>query len=570
MNLRPADRVEPPMPVAVRRRCYRPTGSAMRALSRLLLATTLCVPLAACKHDGAKTTGPGGANVEAPARKPGMPRPYKVPAKPELALHVAAPAQLIDVGAAHVPGVPDARALVRQTLGRYGDFERALGDYVDLDRSWDAALVSGQLVAQIPLTDAGVAQVKGLLADKAPAGKFGAVNLGTTGPGPKLAWLDEQTKLLTLADDERGLATGADVAAAFASKPVFFTTDAAQAQKYGAIVPFQSIAVSGSGTDALDIRIEGVAAEHLARLGDIEAGALTGLVESRHLAAAVTTRYAHADRDVKSIMSRGQRQVDQVPFFVKGNAEDLLRRAGAFLRSWNGSVMVGVGPKQHLYIGLGSDDARKTGLAFNHLMNGVMSNLSLAKTFGVGVPKLRYAKNKSETSGVTISALALEGARKYVPSEYHALLNGDGDLRIAIAFVNRTGAMMIVAGPGCVSAMQNWIEDIKTATPAADSRGDYLASSVALDANVVRTLLAGTMRPEQLLQLDAGRAPSTVVVRRKDADFDIAIRGPKLTGAPPAPSSTPTRTNTKPAAPTRAKKSFSPTPSRAPARKPIR
>ncbi len=552
----------------------------MRALSRLLLATTLCVPLAACKHDGAKTTGPGGATVEAPARKPGMPRPYNVPADPELALHVAAPAQMIDVGAAHVPGAPDARALLRQTLGRYGDFERALADDVDLQRSWDAAVVSGQLVAQIPLTDAGVAHVKALLAPKAPAGKFGAVNLGTTGPGPKLAWLDEQTKLLTLADDERGLATGADVAAAFASKPVFFTTNAAQAQKYGAIVPFASIEVSGTGTDALDIHIEGVAAEHLAKMGDIEAGALTGLIESRHIAAGVTTRYAHADREVKAIMSRGQRQVDQVPFFVKGNAEDLLRRGGAFLRSWNGSVMVGVGPKQHLYIGLGSDDARKTGLAFNHLMTGVMSNLSLAKTFGVGVPKLRYAKNKSETSGVTISAVALEGARKYVPPEYHALLNGEGDLRMAIAFVNRTGAMMIVIGPGCVSAMQDWIEDIKTATPAADSRGDYVAGTVALDANVVRTLLSGSMRPEQLLQLDAGRAPTKVVVRRKDADFDIAISGPKLTGTPPPSTTptrtstkpaTPTRTDTKPAAPTRANKSFAPSSSRTPTtRKPIR
>ena len=132
------------------------------------------------------------------------------------------------------------------------------------------------------------------------------------------------------------------------------------------------------------------------------------------------------------------------------NAEDLLRRGGAFLRSWNGSVMAGVGPKQHLYIGLGTDDARKTAGAFHHLMSGVMSNLSLAKTFGVGVPKLRYAKKKAEASGVTISVIALEGARKYVPAEYHSLLNGQGELRIAIAFVNRTGSMMMVAGPGCV------------------------------------------------------------------------------------------------------------------------
>jgi hypothetical protein len=501
-----------------------------------------------------------------------MPRPYAVPAKPDLALHVQAPAEMIDAMAAHVPGAPGARSLVSQTIGRFGPFETALATHVDLGRPWDAAWVQDQLIVQIPIAPGSAGQVQQLLSDKAPVGKFGAVDLGRgTAPGPKLAWFDADTTMLTLADDERGLATGRDVATALAGDPAFFATTAAQARKYGAAVAFERLELSGTGTDSLDLHIDGVSPEQLAQLDFLRDGALTGLLESAQIAAGVSSRYANYDREVKSLLAQGKRAVDGAPFFVKGNAEDLLRRSGAVLRSWNGRVMVGVGPERHLLLGLGTEDPKKTEGAFYHLMNGVMSNLSLAKSVGVGVPKLRWKKDKAVAAGQQISVIALEQARKYVPAEYQTLLNEAGELRVAFAFAPRTGAMMIAAGPGCVAVMDTWLVQSKGATSASDSQADFVAATMAVDATTVRTVLQqGLLQPSNLLTLDAGRAPTKVVVRRKDAAFDIALRGPKLTGQPPAssPSRTAARPATKPAArpaaPTRTSKSFGRTGTRKP------
>jgi hypothetical protein len=498
-------------------------------LPRLLLLASLgTLPLVGCKQTGPGAHGPQRSDIEAPARKPGMPRPYRVPSNLELALHLAAPADVLDVAAAHVPGTPSARGLVALTLGRSGEVERALSGHVDPTRPWDAAWVEGQLVAQLPIAPESASAIEGLLAGKPPVGKFGAVRIATAGDGPKLAWFDRDTNMLTLADDERGLATGRDVAIALSQQPVYFVATASQAQRFGLTVPFARIEVSGTGSDSLDVVMDGVAPEHLARLSEIRDGALTGLVEAPQIAAGATTRYAHADRDVKSLMSRGQRMVDGVPFFVRGNADDLLRRTGSVVRSWNGRVMVGVGPKQHVLLGLGTNDPAKTGSSFYYLMAGITSNLSLAKNFGVSVPRVRWAKEKTRVDGHVVSVVALEQANKHVPAEYHSLIDSRGDLRIAMAFPPRSGAAMIVAGPSADAVLGKWLQQTKGATPASDSTGDLAATTFALDAKTVRMILGGDPAPTDLLRLDARRAPTKTVITRRDDRITLAVRGPQL------------------------------------------
>jgi hypothetical protein len=522
----------------------------MRAPSKLLLvaAMSIAAVLPSCKTtSGGGATGPGGVTSPQPERKAGMPRPYKLDAKPELAVHIAAPTEMVDVLAAHVPGMLDARGLVSQTIGKLGDFESRLAAHVDVARSWDAAWVSGQLVVQLPIQKQSVAAVQQLLASKRAVGRFGAVDLGRGAlPGPKLAWLDKDTATLTLADDERGLATGREIAGTYGKKPLVFMIDAAQAKKYSSDVPFTRMEVVGSGSDDLEVSLQGVPPDRLARLSSLGNGALTGLLEAEQIAAGASSRYVHYDRDVKSLLAQGKRAVDDLPFFVRGNGEDLLRRFGSVARSWNGRTMVGTGPSRHVLLGLGTDDSKKAAGALYHLMNGITSNLSLAKSFGVSVPRLRWKKDKGSAGGASISVIALEQAKKQVPAEYHALLDERGDLRIAVAFPPGRGAAMLVVGPQCDEVLGRWVEETKSATPPTKSTADFVAATLALDATTIRKLLSESSPPSLALGLNAERPPTKVVVRRDGSDVKIALSGPKLEGKPPQIAGDPRPVRTSP------------------------
>lgn len=538
----------------------------MRARTSIILAAamSLAVLLPSCKTTpSARGDGPTRVSQPQPKRVAGMPRPYRLEAKPELAVHIAAPTEMVDVLAAHVPGMLDARGLVAQTIGKLGDFESKLATHVDVARPWDAAWVSGQLVVQLPIQTQSVASVQQLLAGKRSVGRFGAVDLGRGAlPGPKLAWLDRDTATLTLADDERGLATGRELAGAYGKKPLMFVIDAAQAKKYASDVPFTRLELAGTGSDDLEVSLQGVPPDRLARLSALGNGALTGLLEAGQIAAGASSRYVHYDRDVKSLLAKGKRAVDDLPFFVRGNGEDLLRRFGSVARSWNGRTMVGTGPSRHVLLGLGTDDPAKSAGALYHLMAGITSNLSMAKSFGVSVPRVRWKKDKRSVGGVLISVIALEQARKQVPAEYHALLDERGDLRIALAFPPKNGAAMVVLGPQSDEVLGRWIQETRSATPPASSASDFVAATLALDAVTIRKLLTQSAPPSLALGLSAERPPTKVVVRRDGNDVKIALSGPKLQGEVPQIAGEPRPVRT---SPTRTA-----TGSRSPKRAPVR
>ena len=541
----------------------------MRARHSILLAAamSLAVLLPSCKTTSSGgATGPGGSvSQPQPKRVAGMPRPYRLEANPELAVHIAAPTEMVDVLAAHVPGMLDARGLVSQTIGKLGDFESKLASHVDVARPWDAAWVSGQLVVQLPIQKARVGAVQQLLAGKRSVGRFGAVDLGRGAlPGPKLAWLDPDTATITLADDERGLATGREIAGTYGKKPLVFMIDAAQAKKYSPDVPFTRLEAVGSGSEDLDVTMQGVPPDRLARLSALGNGALTGLLEAEQIAAGASSKYVHYDRDVKSLMAKGKRAVDDLPFFVRGNGEDLLRRLGSVVRSWNGRTMVGTGPSRHVLLGLGTDDPSKTAGAVYHLMAGITSNLSMAKSFGVSVPRVRWKKDKGSAGGVTISVIALEQAKKQVPSEYHALLDERGDLRIALAFPPGSGAAMLVVGPQSDVVLGRWVEQTRSATPPSKSASDFVSATLALDAGTIRKLLSESAPPSLALGLSAERAPTKVVVRRDGNDVKIALRGPKLQGKPPQIAGEPRRVPTSPTRTAGGARGRRPAPTRSP------
>ncbi|MFO0634599.1 MAG: hypothetical protein U0168_17285 [Nannocystaceae bacterium] len=505
----------------------------MRRSPRLLLSLLLLAPVA-CKHDpkpGATTPGTGGVHGrqrEAPP-PPSMPRPYSLAAKPAFASHVAAPAPALAALGQTLGLGNDPRAVLRELLGAVGlSFERQLVDDLDLARPWSAALVEGQLVVQVPIERVRLAEVQALLRGKKAVGKFGAVELPReaiemTPPPPKLAWLDTANATLALASDERGLATARELGRAYGKHGLYLTLDGAEVRKGVPSFPFQRIGLVGE--DVTDFRITADGDGPIAQLSDFTEGALTGLLASPSIVAAASSRYAKYQTVVKDLIGQATRTVDKQNFLVKGVLEDMLKRYNAVLRSWNGRVLVGLGPKRHVLLALGADDPKKASGAVGSLIDAVLGNLDLARTFGVSVPKLRFKRNRSTAAGVSIHVIAVDNARKLLPPELAPLIDDEGALRIAFAGSEHAGAVVVAVGPSANEALGEWLEQTKGATPGSKTTEDLLSAAFAIEGEML-SQLRGLESLAPLLGLTPARAPTHAVVTRKGDDFDVHVTGP--------------------------------------------
>jgi hypothetical protein len=503
--------------------------------------------LPACKRNQAQAaseTAPGAASggegdvaaAKRGRRQAGLPRPLRLPAEAPIVIHAASPAEALAGLRAYAPELPEGHALLRQVVAQLpgaGELERTLAGAVDLGRPFDVASVEGQLIVHLALQPGQVASVAALLADKPPVGRFGAVDLQRgAGPGPRLAWLDREAGTLTLADDERGLVSGSELAKAYGEQPLRVQLWGAEARKYAPQLVLERLDLRGAGPHDFELEAKGVPPEALAQLEALQPGALTGLLESPRIAVGASSKYAHYDRDVKRLLADLKRNVDRQNFLVKGTLEDLLRRFGSVARSWNGRTMVGVGPKNHVLLGVGAESPQKMGGALFHLVSGVVDNLELARSIGIDVPKIRFQRNKVSAAGHGISVLALENARAHLPAEARALVDGRGDLRIAVAFPERTGAGLVVIGPECHTVLAQWLEDVAEALPARDSERHWLAATVAVDPAAVEPLLASGGNLGALLGLSAAREPTQVTVARNDDVVKVRVQGPAMPAQP--------------------------------------
>jgi hypothetical protein len=512
-----------------------------RLLALLALSLGLA-PVSACKRTGSSDTSPGSAGASNKSskpkrvrRKPGLPRPLRLPATSPILIHVQSPGEVVTGLRAYAPELRAGQGLLNDLVSQLPgatEVEQTLARAVDLGRPWDAVSVDGQLIVHLPIRR--VEMVASLLANKPPAGKFGAVDLQRgAAPGPKLAWLDREAKTLTLADTERGLATGRHLAREYGRKDALrIELSQAETRKYAPQFALEQLELRGMGPHQFALKAQGVPPEIFAQLGRIQPGALTGLLESDRIAVGASSKYADYDKDVRKIIGDLKHQVDRQNFLVRGNLQDLLRRLGSVLRSWNGRTMVGVGPKDHLLIGFGAENPQKMGGALFHLTNGVIDNLSLARTIGVSVPRVRLQRNKTSGAGHNISVIALEGARKYLPAEAAPLINDRGDLRIAVAFPTKSGAGLVVAGPNCHEVLREWLEDTADATAAKDTAEDYIAAVAAVDPADLQPVLQPGGNPAALLGLDASREPTRLVVVRKGNDLEVRVQGPELDTRP--------------------------------------
>lgn len=514
----------------------------MRRWQRLLLGSALALsPLTACKHDGAETTAaPERRTAEGKRReaKPpaSMPRPYALPAKPQFAAHLAAPAPaLVALGQTTGLGV-DPRGVLRTLLTQVGlPFEASLVPSFDLARPWSAALVEGQLIVQVPIERVRLAEVASMLGSRPKVGKFGAVDLqrGATTPAgapaglalvpPKLAWLDTANGVLALASDERGLATARELAHGYGKHGVFATIDGAEIRKAVPTFPFARVVAQGENIG--DFRVSAEGDGTIDGLSEITEGALTGLLSSPSIVAGASSRYAKYQTVVKDLISTATREVNKQNFLVKGVLEDMLKRYNTVLRSWNGRVLVGLGPRNHIVLALGADDPARASNSVIGLIDAVLGNLDLARTFGVSVPKLRFKRNRSTAAGVNVHVLAVDNARKLLPPEFASLVDEQGALRIAFAGSPHAGAVAVAIGPTAAESLADWLEQTKGATPGNKSTDHLLAATVAVDGESLAQLdRVQSLAP--LLGLQAERAPTQAVVTRKGEAFDVHVTGP--------------------------------------------
>jgi len=489
----------------------------------------------ACKRSavgpGEAETPRGRADRAEPrraAKRPDMPRPYALPSQPPMAMHVGAPSQVLAALESYVGKSGDPRSVLQSFAAmRGGGIEAALVPFVDLRRPWDAATIEGSSIVNVPIERAKLAEVKRLLAGKPAEGKFGAVDLqrAPEHPGPRLAWLDEDTATLALSDDLRGLATAGELGRAYGKSPLFFTIDAVQAKAEGAIeFPFTRVHVKGDGIHDFRITTEGAA--EIEGIDAISNGALTGLLASPDLAAGVTTKYSGYQQIIKDLTGRATRTLNDQNFLVKGVMEEMVKRFNTVVRSWNGRVLLGVGPERHLVLALGAEDPKKASGSVVMLVDSVMGNIDLASSFGIKVPRFRFKKNRSHVAGMNVHVVALANAKKQVPAELAPLLNADGDLRIAFAGSPRAGALMVVVGPEAPDTLVKWIEQTKGATPGSATRDHLVAATLATSAAGLAPLTQA-QSPATLLQLRADRPPTSAVVQKKGEAFDVHVRGPK-------------------------------------------
>lgn len=512
----------------------------MRAFSRILFAASLATGLVltpGCKQTGDSKTTKSVAPAK-PRRTPGMPKPYRLPAKPELAVYVAAPAEAIAASAAYAPGVlPSYRALIQKALADTpSDFDKRVAVFIDTKRAWAATSVDGHEILWLPISAGKNVELASLLAPLAPEGKFGAVKLKRTGPGAKLAWFDKKNGYIALADDLRGIATARTLPHEYGKDGLFVAISAEQAKRFTGQSPFSRVEIKGAGPHDFTLSIDDTDTSNVPGLGKITEGALTGMLSSKQIALGVSTKYKGHAGWVKKELSSAKRTISKQNFLVRGNLENLHRRAGSMLRSWNGRVLVGVGPSRHLLLAFGSADAGKMGASTHRLIEGVRDNISMARQFGINIPKVRFAKSKMTAAGHNIAVVAIQSAKKVVPKEYWNLLDDRGELRIAMAFSKRAGGGMVTIGGSAEKVLGTWLEQIKKAPAGADTVKDLAAATFAVDTKTMASLGNGDLGKvaSKLLSLSAKQAPTSVVVRRDDARYEITVQGPRVKPLPPA------------------------------------
>ncbi|WP_146155895.1 hypothetical protein [Enhygromyxa salina] len=516
-----------------------------------LLALGLTLGLAsACRQP----TTQGGKAPEAKAHAAAevqLPEPLPLPSEPAAASWIAAPSQAIEMVAPYSPIPLDPAAAVEQATR--GLTEPALAG--ELARAIDfrapfanVVLDGGEEVIRLSLRDDARESLAGRFAELEAVGEFGAVKLprhpAPDGEVPRagsrewLAWIDEgDGGPLVLANSVEGLVTARGLADAYGQQPIYFTAEPSSLP-IPVDLPFSR--VTGRG-DLSKVAIEAQAidgGDPFAEL-PISAGTLGGLLDGPNISAGVSGRYADHEATVREVISEVNRNVRGLPFLVRGIGEDLAAKLNTLLRTWDGRVLVGLGPDKHLRLAYGASDVNKSHVATVRLLQKVVDNVSVARNFMSRLPKVNLRRRVAKGDGEDIELFVLHEAFSTLPAELRALVDSESRLNVAMAWSERAGGGMIVVGPDAAKQLARWLDETAASASHGATSGQLLAASFAGDPAQLQPLLANpNLDIAQLLELTATGPKWRVSVDARDGGlYVIDVRTP---GAPKIPrASTP-------------------------------
>jgi hypothetical protein len=505
------------------------------ALRRLvvaaLLGAALSAPIACKTPSGGGTRTAGRATVK-------LPEPLPLPAQPVAAAHVEQPGRALGLADPWVEESLTAHSVLERGLVQFTTPDAAawLAPAIDPERTWSSVrLADGEEVAHFPVRAQAMGELGAKLGELSKEGKFGAVRLperpdvadedGESGPWSHklhLAWLREDMGTLTIATSLRGLATGPRISETYGEAPVFVTVDRSMIPR---VVPLERVTATGK-LEQLTVTAK-VGADFDASQLQIEKGALTGLLAGRGLVAGATTRVAEHEEIVKDVISNIGATVDQQPFLLQGILKDMQRRLNAVLRSWDGRVMVGLGPPGHVRLAYGSEDPKRSGVAVLRLLQAVVDNVKLLRNFTSQLPSIRIKKSAGEAAGEPIHLLSVGNAKGLMEPSLHALVDDHNRLRIAMAWSRHAGAGMVVVGPQAVTQLEHWLDASAKGPAGEQTLEDFGAAVVALDPSQAPTLRNEQLSPDVLLGLDATGPRRTLVGRWLDATtFQVELSAP--------------------------------------------
>jgi len=532
------------------------------------LATAIAIAIAvvpACKPRGAADDSATSAIATAPDQAPiTLPKPHALEETPAIAAYVGDPAAAHAVATATLPGIPPQVNVVALVLATKAPAELAesMAPHIAEHRPWVGARIAGEDILHLPLREGELDAAQALLDAYPAAGEFGAVSLPAAGidvgqlanaaidpdadpdaapdpdaagggAPPQLAWIDRETASLTIAATPAGLLTGREMVKGYADQPIWLTVDASMIRPLVDAFPYDRISAAGPGLDDITVTLDADPARGLPASAELAPGALTNLHSGPALALAVSTRWAKHAPEVSSIIRQINKQVDSAGFAAKIMLEPLAQQAIAVLRSWNGRVFAGLGPSRHLAIGLGADDPRKAGATLNRFLRAAIDNLELARMFVSDIPQIGLRRHSKDPE---VQVLTLKGIKKSAPAAMAPLFDERGTLSIAYSYSVKSGAVFAMIGPEPETAIAVWAEAIADAPPASEAEGDLIAATIAISPAKLQELLQ-TANPTDAnaliaasVDLEAGRAPTQLVIRQEPSRYVVTSQGPKVAG----------------------------------------
>ena len=506
----------------------------------LLLLTGCCVPSTGCH----KTHTDSGRRPHAKAgkRQPKrvvLPAPLPLPDQPDAATWIAEPGRAVAMLAPYSPVALDLAVLAERAIAQVteADVATQLAATIDIQAPFaNVVLADGEEVIRLSIDPGARNDLAATLAHLEPAGEFGAVHLPPTQAGGSstwMAWVDtEDGGALVLAKSLPGLVTGRELEAHYGERPVFFSVDPQSLPLPAEVLeqlPFSRVEGRGN-LHKLTILADALPGRD--PLADIPLvpGTLGGLLDGPDLSAGVSGRYADYKAAVRDVIGEVNRQVAGLPFLVRGVGEGLAAKLNATLRTWDGRVLVALGPSGHLRIAYGASDVSKSRVATIRLLQAVVDNVSVARSFVSNLPRLNFRRRVATGDGNELELLVVHDAKRNVPVELRALIDDQDRLNVAIGWSHRVGGGAIVVGPNADDALARWLDETKDSASGEQTSEQLLSGMLAVEPQALRTLLGPepTLELATLLGLATTGPRWSVQVRKLEGErYEIGIETPE-------------------------------------------